>query len=131
MLVRLRLWAQHPVNPSMKVCSLAQRWVNCCSSAEQTQTLADMPPCALLKSGLVSTFWTLHCSEQIMRPCKPFDPLREFSSFILVAVYIKPQACVSEALQHLAAQLTNMELNRAHAIVLLKPQTNTKIQTAY
>lgn len=41
--------------------------------------------------------------------CKLFYSPLEFSSFILASVYIPPQARVSEALQHLAKQITNME----------------------
>ena len=41
--------------------------------------------------------------------CKPFYAPQEFSWFILVGVYIPPQACVTEALQHLADQINNVE----------------------
>ncbi len=41
--------------------------------------------------------------------CKPFYSPREFCSFILVSVYIPPQAHVSSALQKLADQITDTE----------------------
>ena len=47
--------------------------------------------------------------ETLFINCKPFNSPRAFSLFILVGLYIPPQACVTEALQHLADQITDME----------------------
>jgi len=41
--------------------------------------------------------------------CMPFYLPQEFSWFILVSVYIPPDACVSVALQQLADQITHTE----------------------
>ena len=47
--------------------------------------------------------------ETLFINSKPFYSPREFSSFILVGLYIPPRACVIEASQHLADQINNME----------------------
>ncbi len=57
--------------------------------------------------------------ETIFRYCKPFYSPREFSSFILVGVYIHPQACVSGALQHLADQITNVEQKHPDPVLII------------
>ncbi|KAK3522700.1 hypothetical protein QTP86_030096, partial [Hemibagrus guttatus] len=49
--------------------------------------------------------------------CKPFYSPREFSSFILVSVYIPPQAHVSSALQHLADQITHTEQQHPDSVI--------------
>lgn len=70
---------------------------------------------------------------------KPFYSAREISSFILVGVYIQPQASVSEALQHLADQMTNVEQQHLDSPLIALGDFNRanlshvlpKIQTAY
>jgi len=57
--------------------------------------------------------------ETLLINCKPFYSPREFSSFILVGVYIPPQACVSEALQHLAEQITTMEHKHPDSLLIV------------
>ncbi len=47
--------------------------------------------------------------EALFINCKPFYSPREFSSFILVSVYIPPDARVSAALELLADQITHTE----------------------
>ncbi|KAK3511758.1 hypothetical protein QTP70_021781, partial [Hemibagrus guttatus] len=51
--------------------------------------------------------------------CKPFYSPREFSSFILVSVYIPPQAHVSSALQHLADQITHTEQQHPDSVIII------------
>ena len=51
--------------------------------------------------------------------CRPFYSPREFSSFILVGVYIPPQACVTEALQHLADQITDEERKHPDSLLIV------------
>ncbi|KAK3563998.1 hypothetical protein QTP86_006251 [Hemibagrus guttatus] len=51
--------------------------------------------------------------------CKPFYSPREFSSFILVSVYIPPQAHVSSALQHLADQITHTEQQHPESVIII------------
>ena len=57
--------------------------------------------------------------EAISINCKPFYSPREFSSFILVGVYIPPQACVREAQQHLADQITSTERKHPDSILII------------
>ncbi len=57
--------------------------------------------------------------ETIFINCKPFYSPWEFSSFFLIGVYIHPQACVSEALQHLADQITNMEQKHLDSLLIV------------
>ncbi|KAI2662337.1 putative RNA-directed DNA polymerase from transposon BS [Labeo rohita] len=45
--------------------------------------------------------------EALFINCKPFYSPQEFSSFILVNVYVPPDACVSAAMQQLAEQITD------------------------
>ncbi len=47
--------------------------------------------------------------EALFINCKPFYSPREFSSFILVNVYVPPDACVSATMQQLAEQISEME----------------------
>nr|BAB83841.1 ReO_6 [Oryzias latipes] len=61
------------------------------------------------------------CSPQLESffiNCRPFYSPREFSSFVLVGVYIPPQACVTEALQQLADQITEVERNHPDSLVI-------------
>ena len=57
--------------------------------------------------------------ESISINCRPFYSPREFSSFILVGVYIPPQACVSEALLQLTDQITSMERKYPDALLII------------
>ncbi len=57
--------------------------------------------------------------ETLFINCKPFYSQWEFSSFILVGVYIDPQACLSEALQHLTDQITNVEQNHPDSLLIV------------
>lgn len=67
---------------------------------------------------------------------KPFYSPQEISSFILVGVYIQP---VSEALQHLADQMTNVEQQHPDSLLIVLEDFNRanlshvlpQIQTAY
>ncbi len=47
--------------------------------------------------------------EALFINCKLFNSPREFSSFILVNVYVPPDACVSAAMQQLAEQISETE----------------------
>ncbi|KAI3372041.1 hypothetical protein L3Q82_006694 [Scortum barcoo] len=77
--------------------------------------------------------------ETLFINCKPFYSLREFSSFILVGVYIHPQACVTEALQQLADQIRNVEQQHPDSVLIVLGDFNranlshelTKLQTAH
>ncbi|KAK3526918.1 hypothetical protein QTP86_004715 [Hemibagrus guttatus] len=51
--------------------------------------------------------------------CKPFYSPREFSSFILVSVYIPPQAHMSSALQHLADQIPHTEQQHPDSVIII------------
>ncbi|KAK3535798.1 hypothetical protein QTP70_021111 [Hemibagrus guttatus] len=51
--------------------------------------------------------------------CKPFYSPRQFSSFILVSVYIPPQAHVSSALQYLADQITHTEQQHPDSVIII------------
>ncbi|XP_052407385.1 uncharacterized protein LOC127952722 [Carassius gibelio] len=51
--------------------------------------------------------------------CKPFYSPREFHSFILVSVYIPPQAHVSSALQKLADQITDTEQQHPDSVLII------------
>ncbi|KAK3546757.1 hypothetical protein QTP70_035027 [Hemibagrus guttatus] len=57
--------------------------------------------------------------EAFFMNCKPFYSPREFSSFILVSVYIPPQAHVSSALQHLADQITHTEQQHPDSVIII------------
>ncbi len=59
--------------------------------------------------------WGLHVflTENGSIHCGSFPP------FILVGVYILPQSCVSEALQHLADQITNMERKHLDSLLII------------
>ncbi|KAL0154123.1 hypothetical protein M9458_050582 [Cirrhinus mrigala] len=57
--------------------------------------------------------------EAIFINCKPFYSPREFSSFILVSVYIPPDACVSAALELLADQITHTEQRYPDSFIIV------------
>ena len=57
--------------------------------------------------------------ETLYINCKLFYSPREFSSFILVGVYIPPQAWDSEALQHLADQITYVERKHPDSLLVV------------
>ncbi len=59
----------------------------------------------------VTVLKKMRCSdlETLFINCKHFYSLREFCSFILVSVYIPPQANASLALQKLTDQTTETE----------------------
>ncbi len=51
--------------------------------------------------------------------CKPFYSPREFCLFILVSVYIPPQAHVSSALQKLADLITDTEQKHPDSVLII------------
>uniref|UniRef100_A0A8C9W7S9 Reverse transcriptase domain-containing protein n=1 Tax=Scleropages formosus TaxID=113540 RepID=A0A8C9W7S9_SCLFO len=57
--------------------------------------------------------------EALFINCKPFYSPREFSSFILVSVYIPPQACVNAALQQLGDQITDTEQQHPDSVIII------------
>ncbi|KAL0165807.1 hypothetical protein M9458_037651, partial [Cirrhinus mrigala] len=57
--------------------------------------------------------------EAVFINCKPFYSPREFSSFTLVSVYIPPDACVSVALELLAAQITHTEQRYPDSFIIV------------
>lgn len=57
--------------------------------------------------------------EALSINCKPFYSPREFSSFILVNVYIPPQACVSVVLQQLADYITDTEQQHPDSLIII------------
>ncbi len=57
--------------------------------------------------------------EMLFINCKPFCSPREFCSFILVSVYIPPQAHVSSALQKLANQITDTEQKHPDSVLII------------
>ncbi|KAL0151761.1 hypothetical protein M9458_052912 [Cirrhinus mrigala] len=57
--------------------------------------------------------------EALFINCKPFYSPREFCSFILVSVYIPPQAHVSLALQKLADQITETEQHHPDSVLII------------
>ncbi len=67
--------------------------------------------CFYINEGWYSDVTTLKmtCSpnlEALFINCKLFNSPREFSSFILMNVYVPPDACVSPAMQQLAEQIS-------------------------
>ncbi len=62
--------------------------------------------------------------ETLFINCKPFYSLREFCSFILVSVYIPPQAHVSSALQKLADQITDTEQKHPDFVLIILEDFN-------
>ncbi len=57
--------------------------------------------------------------EALFINCKPFYLTREFCSFILVSVYIPPQAHMSSALQKLADQSTDTEQQHPDSVLII------------
>ncbi len=57
--------------------------------------------------------------EMLFINCKPFCSPREFCSFLLVSVYIPPQAHVSSALQKLANQITDTEQKHPDSVLII------------
>ncbi|KAK3526050.1 hypothetical protein QTP70_012885 [Hemibagrus guttatus] len=57
--------------------------------------------------------------EAFFITCTPFYSPREFSSFILMSVYIPPQAHISSALQHLADQITHTEQQHPDSVIII------------
>ncbi len=57
--------------------------------------------------------------EALFINCKPFYSPQEFSSFILVSVYIPPDAHVSAALELLAAQITHTEQHYPDSFIII------------
>ena len=60
-----------------------------------------------------------HCSPDFFIDCKPFYSPREFVSFILVGVYIPPQANVQEAQRKLADQILCVERTNPDSLVIV------------
>lgn len=63
--------------------------------------------------------------ETLIINCKPFYSPREFSSFVLVGVYISPQACVANAIQQLADQITDAEKQHPDSLVIIVVDFNS------
>ncbi len=57
--------------------------------------------------------------ETLFINCKPFYSPQEFCSFILVSVYIPPQAHVSSVLQKLADQITETEQQHPDSVLII------------
>ncbi len=57
--------------------------------------------------------------ETLFINCRPFYSPQEFCSFILVSVYIPPQAHVSLALQKLADQITETEQQHPNSVLII------------
>ncbi len=57
--------------------------------------------------------------EALFINCKPFYSPREFSSFILVSVYIPPDARVSAALELLTNQITHTEQRYPDSFIVI------------
>ncbi len=57
--------------------------------------------------------------ESLFIKCKPIYSPREFCSFILVSVYIPPQAHVSSALQKLADLITDTEQKYPDSVLII------------
>ncbi len=57
--------------------------------------------------------------EMLFINCKPFYSPREICSFILVSVYIPPQAHVSSAVQKLADQITDTEQKHPDSVLII------------
>ncbi len=56
--------------------------------------------------------------------CKPFYPLCKFASFILVGVYVLPQANVQEAQRMLANQILSVEQTNPDSLVIVLSDFN-------
>ena len=85
--------------------------------------------CFYINQGWCTDVSLLHkyCSpvlESFFLNCKPFYSPREFSSFILVGVYIPPQANVTEAQQTLSDQLNYFELKHPDSLFIIMGDFN-------
>ncbi len=77
--------------------------------------------------------------ETLFINCKPFYSPREICSFILVSVYIPPQAHVSSALQKLTDLITDTEQKHPDSVLIILGDLikqissvwTAKIQTAH
>ena len=100
--------------------------------------------CFYINSGWCNDVTVIqqHCSpdlESFIINCKPFYSPREFASFILVGVYIPPQANVQDAQRMLADQILCVERSNPDYLVIVLGDFNkgnlthnlTKIQTGY
>ncbi len=69
----------------------------------------------------VTVLKKMYCSnlETLFNNCKPFYSALEFCSFILVSVYIPPQASVSSAVQKLADQITDTEQKHTDSVLII------------
>ncbi len=80
--------------------------------------------CFYINEGWCSDVTTLKklCSpnlEALFINCKHFYSPREFSSFILVNVYVPPDACVSAMMQQLAEQISEMEQRYPDSLLII------------
>ncbi len=57
--------------------------------------------------------------EALFINCKPFYSPREFSSFILMNVYVPPDVCVSAAMQKLAKQISEREQKYPDSLLII------------
>ncbi|XP_058038014.1 uncharacterized protein LOC131197679 [Ahaetulla prasina] len=62
--------------------------------------------------------------ETLIINCKPYYSPREFSSFLLIAVYVPPQACVNEALRTLADQIMEAEAKHPDSLAIVLGDLN-------
>ncbi len=90
---------------------------------ELTRKMRGGGLCFYINEGLCSDI-TLKkmCSpnlEVLFINCKPFYSPREFSSFILVNVYVPPDACVSAAMQQLAEQISETEQRYLDSLLII------------
>ncbi|KAI2642468.1 LINE-1 retrotransposable element ORF2 protein [Labeo rohita] len=92
--------------------------------AESTGKLRGSGTCFYINERWCTDVTVLNkmcCSdlEALFINCKPFYSPREFCSFILVSVYIPPQANVSLALQKLADQIADMEQKHPDSVLII------------
>ncbi len=76
----------------------------------------------------VTVLKKMYCSTRFIN-CKPFYSPWEFCSFILVSVYIHPQAHVSLALQKLADQITEREQHPDSVLIILRDFNKTNLSS--
>ncbi|XP_058010955.1 uncharacterized protein LOC131184050 [Ahaetulla prasina] len=62
--------------------------------------------------------------ETLIINCKPYYSPREFSSFLLIAVYVPPQACVNKALRTLADQIMEAEAKHPDSLAIVLGDLN-------
>ncbi len=65
--------------------------------------------------------------EALFINCKTVLFAREFSSFILVNVYVPPDACVSAAMQQLAEQISEMEQRYPDSLLIILGDFNKAV----